>query len=543
MADLNAATTFFRIDSVHRLITRLLLAAVALCGVTHLALLPPWEGFDEYAHWSSIQQIADTGTVPFYGRDRVSIDVDGYPGPMPYASAPPFDETGRLTYRSFRDLGHPALPESVDRGFRPGRELNWQAQHPPLYYMVLAPAYHLTKSLSWTRHLLVLRSLSWTFAFAGLALGVLATERWAAAKGSRVAPFMAAYPFLVPQFFPEMARLGNDGLCLLIAGAAWFLLLNILAEKPGVWAAPALGLVLGLGLLTKAFFLPITVGVTAFLALRWLLQRQRVHARHLLLCATVAATVGAAWYLRNLLLFDNLLGTNDFIRLAHGVGLRAGLEQNFSLPAYARGLAAIAGTYIWAGSWSLAQPPEYLLVPPALLILLTLAAWLSGLQRCRFVEKPAQWLPLFLVVPVAGGLAYHLLTAIAETGRGAGTPGWYLHILAAPISFAMATGWERLRSQRFRRAALRFLAVGSIALGLVGHGMQLALFSGCAVKAGTNKYYDLATDACWVDWTQLSELGFPWVGLLSLAFGSSLGMAAALLGLRTPAPRDAVRAA
>ena len=38
---------------------RRLLLAVLLAGLGWLALLPPWEGFDEAAHYSYIQQIAD----------------------------------------------------------------------------------------------------------------------------------------------------------------------------------------------------------------------------------------------------------------------------------------------------------------------------------------------------------------------------------------------------------------------------------------------------------------------------------------------------
>jgi hypothetical protein len=41
-----------------------------------------------------------------------------------------------------------------------------------------------------------------------------------------------------------------------------------------------------------------------------------------------------------------------------------------------------------------------------------------------------------------GGLLYHLLNMVAMTGEGAGTPGWYLHIFAAPLSLALVIGWR-----------------------------------------------------------------------------------------------------
>lgn len=513
--------------------TRMLLIAVALIGVAQLTFLPPWEGFDEYAHWSSIQQIAETGSIPLYGRDHVSADVDAYPGPMPYTTTPPFDNTGRPTYRSYREMDRASIAETIERSFRQGMELNWQAQHPPLYYGVLAPVYLITKSTTWVTHLFLLRLTSWSLAFTGLAIGVLATQRYLPEKATFAAPFMAAYPFLVPQFFPEMARLGNDSLCLLLMGTIWALLLQSLWPRRHRWSMPLLGLALAAGLLTKAFFVPISFGVLAFLAVRWLHERRPEHLRDLVTCATVAGCIGAAWYLRNLLLFDNLLGTNDFIRLAHGIGLKAGLEQNFSIFAFVRGLAAIFGSYIWAGTWSLAQPPEYLLLATATLVVLTVGRWIATLRPGRFAKAPACFLPLFIVGPVIGGLGYHLLTVIAETGRGAGTPGWYLHILVAPISFAMATGWSLLPW----RAGLRALACGSVMLGVLGWGLQLSLFSGCATKSGSNKYYDWTGASCLVDWSQLDALGFPATGFVCLCLGAAAAVGALIAWFRPDAMR------
>ena len=43
-----------------------LLAAALLIGVAQIAELPPFEGFDETAHYSYIEQIAETGTWPCF---------------------------------------------------------------------------------------------------------------------------------------------------------------------------------------------------------------------------------------------------------------------------------------------------------------------------------------------------------------------------------------------------------------------------------------------------------------------------------------------
>ncbi|PYM60955.1 MAG: hypothetical protein DMD79_14360 [Candidatus Rokuibacteriota bacterium] len=53
-----------------------LLAGHLLLGVAHVAILPPWEGFDETAHYSYLQQLADRGELPRLGTARMSTDVE-----------------------------------------------------------------------------------------------------------------------------------------------------------------------------------------------------------------------------------------------------------------------------------------------------------------------------------------------------------------------------------------------------------------------------------------------------------------------------------
>src|SRR5215831_2642125 len=61
-----------------RWISAALLLASLLIGLAHVAGLPPFEGFDETAHYSYIEQIAKTGTLPRFG-DKITQhaeDVD-----------------------------------------------------------------------------------------------------------------------------------------------------------------------------------------------------------------------------------------------------------------------------------------------------------------------------------------------------------------------------------------------------------------------------------------------------------------------------------
>jgi hypothetical protein len=44
-----------------------LLAGALLIGLAQILVLPPWEGFDETAHYSYVQQLAETGRWPRFG--------------------------------------------------------------------------------------------------------------------------------------------------------------------------------------------------------------------------------------------------------------------------------------------------------------------------------------------------------------------------------------------------------------------------------------------------------------------------------------------
>src|SRR5438874_968226 len=60
-------------ERMHWISAALLLASL-LIGLAHVAALPPFEGADETAHYSYIEQIAKTGTFPRFG-DKLRQDA------------------------------------------------------------------------------------------------------------------------------------------------------------------------------------------------------------------------------------------------------------------------------------------------------------------------------------------------------------------------------------------------------------------------------------------------------------------------------------
>jgi hypothetical protein len=505
------------IDRDGRWATRLLLLTVGLLGIAHVAFLPPFEGTDERGHWSYIQQLADTGLAPRVGAAMISADVDAYPGPDALM-------TGGRAYHDFFAAPVPDMRAAVERQYAPGEFLNWEAEHPPLYYLLLAPFYLLAKDWSWPSHMLLLRRVSWSFAFAGFSIGCLASQR--ALQSLHVAPaarlLVPAWPLMFPQFFPEMARLGNDSLCLLLVSIAWCFTLRGLGN-PRPKAAIGLGLSLGLGLLTKAFFWPVGAGSLSVLVLAGIRERDRRYVATAVIAAAIAIAVGGAWYLRNLAVTGSFFGAYDFILSNQAGGTWDRLVARFGpeeVRIVLRGLAVLSGSFAWAGTASLAMLPRIFTAPLVPLAILPLGVWLWHINR-----RPALVMaPLLLALPLLFGLLYHVLTQAPFGENRIGTPGWYFHILFAPLALALALGWQP-------NLLFRSLLVYAITFHAVCWATQLSVFSGCAYKPGPHMSLQLDTGSCLISPANLAVLGEPWLGGVALA-GAVIAGTAALLAAR-----------
>jgi hypothetical protein len=195
------------------------------------------------------------------------------------------------------------------------------------------------------------------------------------------------------------------------------------------------------------------------------------------------------------------------------------MAQHFSAAKLAIGLAAIPATFAWAGTWSLVRLPELLLIFPVAILGLTMIDYLRTLDR-----RIASWAPLAFAAPLVAGLVYHVMVWTA--GVGAETPGWYVHILAAPLGFAVALGWHK-------PLALGLLALATSLYAMAAWAFQLSMFSGCAAKLGADKHYSLDGASCFLDLHALGALGHPMLGFAALAGGAALAVAAAIMALKT----------
>lgn len=515
-----------------RIFLPLYILILFLIGLGYLAILPVFEGFDENAHYSSVRQIADTGTIPIYGASFLDQEVTDYQGPSPYGSlSPPFDEG--MTYSKF--FAQPHLLEhyllvyrqSSVTSYRPSQDQNWQAQHPPLYYILLAPLEKMTENFSFVTRIFLLRLASFLLALAGVVLGLLASRD--PNKPLKADPSVVGfvlYPLVLPMFFPEFTRIGNDSLCLFLVGVIAFLLSKWLKDENDKKLSLAIGVVLGLGLLTKAFFLPIIAALGVFLLVRIFRDKRQPTTllkrwQNLMLILLPAVLIGGGWYVYKFMAFGTIIGSADSIHLANQGGLVANMRQNFSLTGVVRGIVVTLVSYSWAGTWSLTRLPALFHIP-----LLGLAAWGFGAFVLRLKHRPLTdlaWLPVLLFGAFGGGFLYHVIISVAINGNG-NTPGWYLHILMPWVAPVLGIGLCFLLKIPRTKPFLIVLLLYAVLFQLMALWSQLALFTGCATKSD-DKYYAFSGHAFCLDQApvlmdRLSVLGWPI--LAAVGFGGGL---------------------
>jgi hypothetical protein len=527
-----------------RVIVALLLLASLVVGLAHIALLPPFEGFDETGHYSYIQQVAETGRWPRRG-DKMSKDIDDY-----LKVAPTTDSMhGPWTYYAFFrsdnatiDAGRHviAVAPASARAWAPGQIENWQAQHPPLYYVVLAPAYLASKGWSLGGQLFFLRSFSYLIAWTGLCIVVIVTSRRHAQ--SNVAPWLplalAAWPFLFPMWFPEMGRLGNDNLVTVFAACVLLLAWSVTSSaKLGHHAL--LGAGLGLALLTKATFLPITVAILCLLAVQALFahkSRPELSRRLKGLCITVVILLAVSgwWYALKLIETGAITGSTEAATMHQSGGMIAGLMKNLRVEDLIMTPWGFVMTFVWGGTWSFIVPPRVTYLPFVAMI----AIMAYGVVRAmrRYGAGPIEWFALVALGLFFAALIYYSLVTLS-VGNGTSS-AWYLHSMAPIMALLVGYGaLEAMRSAWLRRAltALWFYPLIFLPAMTV---TNLLYFAGCATKLPGRNYFSRASGIeCLADTPRMIEhlgaIASPRIGIALFVVGWAIAVVAMTMALRS----------
>jgi hypothetical protein len=315
------------------------LGAIWACFFVRLAFyataFPLWEGFDEWAHFAVVRHmVANHQVLP--SRDAtLPLDVAAS---LQYAPMPPTLSNlpeGALSHEAFwalpaaerqaREESFRAIPH--DFKWQPSRIAAYEALQPPLYYWLVTPPLWLARNCTLSTQVLLLRWLS--IAIASFLIPLLFLVGRAVFGDDYLALGCAAVVALLPQLAVSMARCSNECLAVVLYTGVTLLVL-----RRGSWWV--LGVVLGLGLITKAYFLAAVAGVVlAFWAPRSL---------------ALAALISGWWYIRNLITTGTLTGLSESVILRNVTpfGMLRGAD---TLP-WAKAVDSILFSHLYFGGWS-----------------------------------------------------------------------------------------------------------------------------------------------------------------------------------------------
>jgi 4-amino-4-deoxy-L-arabinose transferase-like glycosyltransferase len=349
----------------------------------------------------------------------------------------------------------------------PTEAVDQMTQHPPGYYTVAAGFLWAlgAEDWRWDDQVLVLRLLSVVLLAPVVPLAAAAALEL---TGSRPAALAGAtFPLLVPQFGHIGGSVSNDSLTVLAGCAITLLAARAAVRGAGPGLVVALGVALGIGLLSKGFLLPAVpvVAVAVLLAaprrLRWMRAG---------LALAVAFAVGGWWWLRNLLVFGR-------VQPDSGLYVDAAEPATTGFVAFASRAAQALAVSFWGnfGWLALPSPRWWWLTGQLLLVLCAVAAMVWAVRNRRGVALVTLWMlpAVTLAVVLWGAYASHI-----RTGEYYGLQGRYLFssivVMGVTVAAAVALLPERTRRWVPAAATWSAAAVSVAALDHVLTGMYAA---------------------------------------------------------------------
>lgn len=436
-----------------------------LRGLFYSFLFPVWEGFDEFSHFAFVQHLAEGGSLPT-ASTPVSREIEESLrlAPLPWllrdAGFPhsTHEDYWRLPEEARRQrqqqLGAmPRIWASQPSAGNAGYLAIWEAQQPPLYYWLASRILRLLQDFALPARVVALRLANVLLASLVIPLGYVIGRSVFARPEAALG--VAALIAVMPELAVDVCRVSNESLGIVLYSLLVYAAFRFV-ENPGRPAAVALlAACMGLGLLTKAYFL---TAVPALLSILLVCGRagRRKPAVSGALALTVALLISGWWYGRNRLLTGSWSGLMQDVELRE-VSLRSLLRRIPDVD-WRNAIDTFLFSHIWFGNWSFLQVRSWIYHAFYGVIFLSaaglLALWiLPALNRTRegalLRSRSALFIPLAFYGFFLLGLAYHVLITFVANKVPA-TPGWYAYCLVAAESVLLLAGLCALAPGRLR---------------------------------------------------------------------------------------------
>lgn len=436
---------------LRHLLLALILLVYLLLATLYAVNVPAWQAPDEPAHFNYIHELATTGQ-------------------MPVLRMGDYDEA------TIRELTSQRFPPELSIA-----PLRYEAHQPPLYYLLGAAVFRLTGGA-----LLPLRLLS--VVLGGLfILLIYAMVRLILPGQPALALGAAAFTAFLPMHVAQAASINNDALAEVLLAAILLLTMRTVKlallgpRSPNAWDALAIGLLLGLALISKVSAYVVIPVALAAPVIVWHETRRRTptppspinhspippspinhsptppspinHSpiNHSLLILLPALLLALPWYLRNARLYGHLdilartwhdavvVGQLTTGELMAQVGL-AGVLERFFVWSH----DSFWGVFGWMGVWMDAR-----IYTAALAFGLAVAAgciWQVRFRRQETAHRSPRtdyrlrfqiWSLALLALSALGTLGIYLVyntQFVQPQGR-------YLFPALPFVSLAMAVGW------------------------------------------------------------------------------------------------------
>jgi 4-amino-4-deoxy-L-arabinose transferase-like glycosyltransferase len=285
-----------------------ILVIIFLKQLLFVAVIPPWQNYDEGAHFSYVQYLVEEGRMPSGQKDegkqasfsqeyvysRISLLKERL------YSVPLQDIQTKLDQQNRHPLYSSAAAMFLDQASRPaeGSRATWRnpaASYPPAYYLLTALPYKIFQHQSIVTRLYAMRIVSSLLFLVTMLFGYLIA--WRLTKNRIFSLTLVSLIGWLPVFSYTSAGVNNDVLLVTLATMAIYLCLTMLDNLN--WKnSLSLGIILGLGLLTKPQW-PVFLLVAGwpFLIHIW---RQGIPVkkivRYFILTMLVALLIGGWWY-------------------------------------------------------------------------------------------------------------------------------------------------------------------------------------------------------------------------------------------------------